>query len=679
MKGHFDDRDLVDQEPCTLEEGHRKPTTSRRSSTKTLRVARYLPVAAVLAVGVCLSFTAFFYVHRLEKARLAAEFGVLAAQPISAIQRQIQSDLGTVQSLVAFYDGSQHVERAEFRTFAASILAWHPGIKALEWVPRVPASERKKYEQRARQEGHPEFRITELSPQGEIVPAGSRAQYFPVYYVEPLKGNERALGFDLASDTTRFEALKAAREAKGMRATAAIALVQQPRDDRGFLMVAPVYRQGMSDVVHRRPSGALAGFVLAVFTVRDLADAAFAEAATSNFDLYIYDGALNNDEALIYASSTRGAHVSNQRVILSSLHSSGNVDVAGREWRIVVSPSDALRGDRHIWLPWAVLLAGLGVTACAAPIYHLRRQGSARLNELATSLNEKNQMLETLSLQLSRYLPAQLCQSIFAGKQDIAIAPKRKKVTVFFSDIEDFTAATGDLEPEDLTFLLNDYFTEMSAIAMKHGATIDKFVGDAMLMFFGDPETKGVKEDAMACVRMAIAMQRRMVDLRAKWHDMGYRRPFHMRVGINTGYCNVGNFGSNERMDYTIIGGEVNVAARLERSTKPDGITLTGETYALVKDQFDARPGEPIRLKGITREIRPYSVIYADEEADRDRQIIRAESDGMKVIVDLTNVDSRQRDQVAEQLDQIASRVRDHLAQTNCGGSSEDQEPKDSN
>ena len=665
MKGYSGDGDLVDQEPCTLEEGHRKPTASRRSSTRTLRTARYLPVVAALAVGVSLSFAAFFYVDKLERARLAAEFAVLAAQPISAIQQQIQSDLGTVQSLVAFYDGSQQVERSEFQTFAASILAWHPSIKALEWVPRVPASERKRYEQRARREGHPEFRITELSPKGELVPAGSRAHYFPVYYVEPHNGNERALGFDLASDATRFETLEAAREAGDMRATAAIELVQAPGDDDGFLAVAPVYNRDTPDTVHEQPPDALAGFVLAVFTVRDLVEAAFAPGSSSqrttisNFSLYVYDGALNNGQGRLYASSTRRANVPNEEEILSSIHLSGSVDVAGREWRIVVSPVEAFRGDRHIWLPWAVLLAGLGFTACAAPIYHLRRQGSARLNELATSLNEKNQMLESLSLHLSKYLPAQLYESIFTGRQDIAIAPKRKKVTVFFSDIEDFTAATADLEPEDLTFLLNDYFTEMSVIAMKHGATIDKFVGDAMLMFFGDPETNGVKEDAVACVRMAIAMQRRMVDLRAKWHDMGYRRSFHMRVGINTGYCNVGNFGSSERMDYTIIGGEVNVTARMESITEPDGITLTGETYALVRDHFDARAGEPVRLKGITREIRPYFVIGIDDETDRDRQIIRAESDAMRVFVDLTKVNPNQRDEVAEQLDEIASRVRD--------------------
>ncbi len=108
--------------------------------------------------------------------------------------------------------------------------------------------------------------------------------------------------------------------------------------------------------------------------------------------------------------------------------------------------------------------------------------------------------------------------------------------------------------------------TEMSKIALEYGATIDKYIGDAILAFFGDPESKGVKEDATACVEMAIAMQRRMRELQSQWLDSGLGKPFQLRIGINTGYCTVGNFGSEDRMDYTIIGNEVNLASRLESS-----------------------------------------------------------------------------------------------------------------
>jgi adenylate cyclase len=213
----------------------------------------------------------------------------------------------------------------------------------------------------------------------------------------------------------------------------------------------------------------------------------------------------------------------------------------------------------------------------------------------AIALRQKTLQMESLSLKLSKYLSPQVYDSIFSGVRDATLSTERKKLTVFFSDIKDFTLTTDDLQPEDLTNLLNRYFTEMSDIAMEHGATIDKFIGDAMLMFFGDPETKGVEEDAKACVRMAMAMQRRMAGLEEEWKAQGYEKPFKMRVGINTGYCNVGNFGSANRMDYTIIGGEVNLAARLEAQADTSGILMSYETYALVKDivQADTRPPPP--------------------------------------------------------------------------------------
>ena len=206
-------------------------------------------------------------------------------------------------------------------------------------------------------------------------------------------------------------------------------------------------------------------------------------------------------------------------------------------------------------------------------LVRLSDRNEQELNNLAKSLDDKNQMLEGLSGKLAKYLSPQIYDSIFSGRQEVALETARKKLTIFFSDIKDFTATTDDLEPEDLTFLINDYLTEMSAIALEYGATIDKFIGDAILIFFGDPTSRGVQEDALQCVRMGIAMQRHMVGLRAKWTEMGFARPFQMRVGVNTGYCNVGNFGSNERMDCTIIGGEVNLAARLEGVADPDGIT----------------------------------------------------------------------------------------------------------
>lgn len=238
----------------------------------------------------------------------------------------------------------------------------------------------------------------------------------------------------------------------------------------------------------------------------------------------------------------------------------------------------------------------------------LLRDTLRQVEERNAALDEKTRTLESLAVKLSKYLSPQVYASIFDGTRDVTLATERKRLTVFFSDIKDFTATTADMQPEDLTAMLNGYFTTMSEIALAHGAHIDKFIGDAMLMFFGDPETRGAEEDARACVRMAIAMQRRMVDLRREWRAKGFEQPFEMRIGINTGYCNVGNFGSDDRMDYTIIGAEVNLAARLEQAADPGGILMSYPTYALVRDIVTAEERGSIAAKGIHREVHVFAV-----------------------------------------------------------------------
>jgi class 3 adenylate cyclase len=260
--------------------------------------------------------------------------------------------------------------------------------------------------------------------------------------------------------------------------------------------------------------------------------------------------------------------------------------------------------------------------------------------------------LQELAEKLSKYLSPQIYRSIFSGETDVTVSTNRKKLTVFFSDIKDFTATTEDLQPEDLTFILNDYFTAMSTIVRKHGGTLDKFICDAIVVFFGDPFTKGVKEDAAACVRMAIEMQQKMHVLRRKWEDLGYEKPLRMRVGINTGYCNVGNFGSDDRLDYTIIGGEVNLAARLEGITKPDGVTMSYETYVNVKDFVRAEEQPAIQVKGIRRDVRPFTVHGLLDEPKTGSTLIREESPGLLLTINLANMTNEDRAAARKKLEE---------------------------
>ena len=161
------------------------------------------------------------------------------------IQEKINRNVEIVKSIGSFYAASHKVERSEFRAFVARPLSQHPGIQALEWLPRVPHEERSAYEEAARLDGLEGFRITERQKQGVMVPAQDRDEYFPVYHVQPIEGNEAAVGFDLASITARLARLHRSRDNGKMGATERITLVQEKGGQFGFLIYSPVYRTSM--------------------------------------------------------------------------------------------------------------------------------------------------------------------------------------------------------------------------------------------------------------------------------------------------------------------------------------------------------------------------------------------------------------------------------------------------
>lgn len=336
-----------------------------------------------------------------------------------------------------------------------------------------------------------------------------------------------------------------------------------------------------------------------------------------------------------------------------------HIESAKKDWKV-----GDVRGVQTVSVQQAIALNLwsfkwlLGYFAIAGTIGLLFSAIQYRLANSFVSLNEElaanNDFLAGVSLKISKYLSPQVYRSIFSGEKQASISTERKKLTVFFSDIKDFTSTTEMLQPEELTDLLNEYFTEMSKIAQAHGATIDKFIGDAIVAFFGDPETKGTSEDARACVQMALDMQRRLAELDQMWRSKGLEHPFRARMGINTGYCNVGNFGSEERMDYTIIGAEANLAARLEKIAEPGGIVLSYETYAHVRDEVSATPLEAVTLKGIAREIRPYKIENILDGSTADP--VHETDDGQKLTLDLQELDETTRKKVR---DAVSEALRD--------------------
>ncbi len=292
----------------------------------------------------------------------------------------------------------------------------------------------------------------------------------------------------------------------------------------------------------------------------------------------------------------------------------------------------------------------------------MEKRRSNLINALNQKLESANEFLAGISQKISKYLSPQIYKSIFSGKKDVKIATERKKLTIFFSDIKDFTATAERMQPEELTGLLNEYLTEMSNIALAHGGTVDKFIGDALLVFFGDPETKGAEEDAKACLLMATDMQRKLVQLDDRWRTRGIETPFRARMGINTGYCNVGNFGSSQRMDYTIIGAEANLAARLQSISEPGKIVLSYETYALVSNLVRARPLDPISMKGISRDVIPYIVDEVTADASSRPKVISERTKGLNLFLDLEVLDEGAVEYTRQALEEALSALDENSA-----------------
>ena len=225
----------------------------------------------------------------------------------------------------------------------------------------------------------------------------------------------------------------------------------------------------------------------------------------------------------------------------------------------------------------------------------------------------KSEEVAKISNQLAKYLSPQIHEQIFSGKQSAEVKSNRKKLTVFFSDIVNFTDISDELESEEMTNLLNFYLNEMSQIALKFGGTIDKFIGDALMIFFGDPESKGPQEDAKKCIQMALEMQDLMTQLSDYWSkNYSLKKELKIRIGINTGFCTVGNFGSLDRIDYTAIGSTVNLASRLESMSDPGSILVSEDTYALVNNFFSFENPKEVKVKGFLRSIKCYKLQKED-------------------------------------------------------------------
>ena len=226
------------------------------------------------------------------------------------------------------------------------------------------------------------------------------------------------------------------------------------------------------------------------------------------------------------------------------------------------------------------------------------------LNE---GLEEKvNRQIEELNKynNLRRYLSPKVAEKILSSGNTMWAVPRRKMMTVMFTDIRNFSTFTDNLEPEELFNLLHNYISEMTKIVYQYEGTLNKIIGDGLLIFVGDPVS--MDDHAQRAVMMGIDMQKKTEELKKDWRYFGYE--FGMGIGINTGYMTVGNIGSEMQLDYTVIGNQVNVASRLESNAKAGQILISQRTYSSVSDMVEADKIGEISVKGIHNPVTTYNV-----------------------------------------------------------------------
>jgi adenylate cyclase len=226
---------------------------------------------------------------------------------------------------------------------------------------------------------------------------------------------------------------------------------------------------------------------------------------------------------------------------------------------------------------------------------------------------------------LERYVSKNLVKEILENPDSYysTLRGVRVPVTILFSDLIGFTTLSEKADPEALVAQLNEYLTRMTSVVFSDGGTLDKFIGDAIMAVWGNVRSFGVAQDAKNCVRAALAMRHELRQLNEKWREEG-RMGLGMGIGINQGEVIVGNIGSQERMDPTVIGDAVNLASRLEGLTRIYGIDiLIGATAAeLVRDEFHLRAIARVQVKGKTKPVDVFSLVGARNE-DVDPELLK--------------------------------------------------------
>jgi PAS domain S-box-containing protein len=369
--------------------------------------------ALALCLAVILTVMVFLNIRSGEWKRAQLVFERRTDHLAQALIAALDSYSDILYSMEGLFRASQHVDREEFTKFVARSLSRYSGIQALEWIPRVPGGKRVLYEANARRDGFPDFQLKEMNPQGQLKTALPREEYFPVYYLAPYAGNENALGFDLASNPERLEAMNRARNIGGLVASSRIKLVQEEVGRQfGLLIFLPIYAGGMPPDAAQARREYLEGFALGVFKIGDMVTAALKPFNSEGVEYTLFDATAPAGEQLLFTNRSQlreDAHMTledSRAETSTGLHAGAEFMFAERRWTIQFTPTSKYLEDHKPWEARAVLIGGLLFSSLlgtfilvlasrTATIEHVVVERAAELSnantELAKEFNERQQ------------------------------------------------------------------------------------------------------------------------------------------------------------------------------------------------------------------------------------------------------------------------------------------------
>jgi PAS domain S-box-containing protein len=329
-----------------------------------------VPAIIVLVAGGLLSVLMCILVQRLEFKDLRNEFNFNTENYSAAIEKSIEENLNSLHAIEGLYASSHRVTRARFHTFVNNILPHSSGIHALRWIPRVAGAERKKYEAAAIKDGYPAYRFAELNAQKQLVTAGKRDEYFPVYFSESIGRNEAALGLDMSAHPKGRASLEKARDTGAMVATRRITLFLEADRQFAFLAVQPIYRNAAPhDTLGERRKN-LMGFAVGVFRFGDMVNAALKGINLTGIELSLFDESAAPERRMLYSNVRQENSASEDITSIKVLK------VADRRWTIKFHPTPEYLSVHKTLYAWVVFAAGLVFTLLLA-LYVLKMKRHA--------------------------------------------------------------------------------------------------------------------------------------------------------------------------------------------------------------------------------------------------------------------------------------------------------------